>query len=275
MTELVSKYDITPRELNRGKRLAVAAVSAPILLSTIPAVVFSILFFVFGSAPPVAVTLAFFGFLSTVIGLAIGLIFSGYFLYKRSNWTRELRERMAADGIKASELEWFMHELKSNERRALKQIESRDLLLGDAYRETLASRLTATRITKSSRRELSLMERRKNKLKQLGAGRSAEFISEVERDVEKLKKINTESQQMLVEAEARLQMLEAASIRGGGITDSEIALDRLGARARELPLALEEAKMAESIRKELEEGSDSNFEEDLVDKGNQTADSKA
>lgn len=275
MTELVSKYDITPRELNRGKRLAVAAVGAPILLSSVPAVVFSILFFIFGSAPPAAVTLAFFGFLSTVIGLVIGLIFSGYFLYKRSNWMRELRERMAADGIKASELDWFMHELKSAERRALKQIESRDLLLGDAYRETLASRLTATRITKSSRRELALMERRKSKIKQLGAGRSAEFVSEVENDIGKLKNINTEAQQMLVEAEARLQMLEAASIRGGGITDSKIALDRLGARARELPLALEEAKMAESIRRELEEGSDPKFDEDIIDKGNQTADSKA
>ena len=57
---------------------------------------------------------------------------------------------------------------------------------------------------------------------------------------------------MLTEAEARLQMIEAAASRGGTLADSELALKKLSARTKELPLALESAKMAEEIRRELE-----------------------
>ena len=57
---------------------------------------------------------------------------------------------------------------------------------------------------------------------------------------------------MLSEAEARLQMIEAAASRGGNLADSELALKKLSARSKELPLALESAKMTEEIRKELE-----------------------
>jgi len=58
---------------------------------------------------------------------------------------------------------------------------------------------------------------------------------------------------MLAEAEARLQMIDVASLRGSSIADSEIALKKLSARAAELPLALESARMTEEIRQELEE----------------------
>ena len=57
---------------------------------------------------------------------------------------------------------------------------------------------------------------------------------------------------MLAEAEARLQMIDVASVRGSSIADSELALKKLSARASELPLALESAKMAEEIREELD-----------------------
>mgnify|MGYP001254984682 FL=1 len=57
---------------------------------------------------------------------------------------------------------------------------------------------------------------------------------------------------MLAEAESRLQMIEAAARRQGGLADSELALKKLSARSSELPLALEAAKMSEEIRLELE-----------------------
>jgi hypothetical protein len=252
MSDLVSKYDIPKSELQRGDRLKRAAIVAPVVLTAIPAVLFTILLVLFGTAPPAAVTLVFFGFVATLVGFVVGLIISGTLMYKRSNWTVEMRERIAADGIKADEVDWFRNELKANEKRALKAIESRDLLLGDSYRETLASRLTATRIVRNSKRELSLMERRKAKLRSLKTERSADFISEVERDVDKLKRISVDARQMLIEAEARLQMLEAASLRGGGLADNELALKRLNANSAQLPLALEEAKLTEEIRLELE-----------------------
>ncbi len=57
---------------------------------------------------------------------------------------------------------------------------------------------------------------------------------------------------MLEEAESRLHLIEAAAARGSHLADSELALKKLSARAAELPLALEEAKMTEEIKRELD-----------------------
>ena len=142
-------------------------------------------------------------------------------------------------------------------------------MLEDAYRETLASRLTATRIVRSSKKELLLAKRRRSKIKQLSrlTPESAEkFTSEIVRDIEKIESISDEATLMLAEAESRLQMIEAAAARGSHLADSELALKKLSARASELPLALEEARMAEEIRKELEA-------EDDEDEAKETAES--
>ena len=252
MNQLVSKYDVTGKELARGRNLMIGAWSAPILLAGIPAIVFTLLLFIFGSTPPIAVTFFFFGLIFTIVGFLSGLLLSGIFAYKHSNWTRDMREKIAVDGIRAEEIGWFVHELKSNEKRALKQMERTDLLLADAYRETLASRLTATRIVKSSKRELQLTQQRQAKLKYLKSENSKTFQAEIKNDADKIASINREAKQMLVEAETRLHMIEAAAVRGNGLSDSELALKKLSARSKELPLALEEAKIAEEIRAELE-----------------------
>ncbi len=75
---------------------------------------------------------------------------------------------------------------------------------------------------------------------------------ELKRDLEKLEKIKTEAEEMRVEAETRLQMIDAASRRGANLADSELTLKKLAARTSELPLALESAKMDEEIRRQLE-----------------------
>lgn len=95
------------------------------------------------------------------------------------------------------------------------------------------------------------MQRRQNKVKQLKSNSSKEFQLEIARDIQKIDKIQTEAKLMLVEAETRLQMIEAAAVRGSSIADSELVLKKLTARASELPLALEEAKLADEIRSEL------------------------
>jgi hypothetical protein len=254
MDEFVSKYDISKRDLARGRNLKIAAVSAPLVLAGVPAALFLFLMLVFGSTPPVAATFFFIGLILTVIGFVIGLGLTGFFAYRHSNWTKEMRERIAADGIKANEIEWFRNELNSGEKRALREMQ-RDPMLEDAYRETLASRLTATRIVRSSKKELFLAKRRQTKLKQLrklDREKSAKFNAEIESDIKKISSINDEAKLMLAEAESRLQLIEAAAARGSHLADSELALKKLSARAAELPLALEEAKMAEEIRKELD-----------------------
>jgi hypothetical protein len=255
MDEIVSKYDISKRELARGRNLKIAAVAAPLILPAVPAILFLFLMFVFGTTPPLAATFFFIGLILTVLGFVFGLGMTGFFAYRHSNWTKDMRERIAADGIKAEEIEWFRHELKTNEKRMLREMQKTDPMMEDAYRETLASRLTATRIVKSSKKELFLTKRRQAKLQQLkklNPESSEKFKAEIERDIEKISTINEEAKQMLAEAESRLQLIEAAAARGSHLADSELALKKLSARASELPLALEEAKMAEEIRRELE-----------------------
>ena len=247
MNELESRYDVTKKDLAKGKRMKIAAWTAPVLLSILPFLLFFIPFLLFDSIP-----LFFFAIISAVIGLIIGLIVSGVLAYRYSIWTKMMRERIAADGIKAEEVHWFINELKPVERKALKEIEAGDLLLADAFRETLASRLTATRIVKSSKQELLLAKRRQNKLKYLKSESSKDFQTETNRDIEKISSINKEAEQMLAESESRLQMIEAAAKRGGTLADSELALKKLSARTKELPLALEAAKMQDEIRRELE-----------------------
>lgn len=247
MNELESRYDVTKKDLAKGKRMKIAAWTAPVLLSILPFLAFFVSFLLFDSIP-----LFFFAIIFAVVGLIIGLIISGFLAYRYSNWTKAMRERIAADGIRAEEINWFINELKPSERKALKQIEAGDLLLADAYRETIASRLTATRIVKSSKQELLLAKRRQNKLKYLKSENSKDFQAEINRDLEKISSINKEAELMLAEAETRLQMIEAAAMRGGTLADSELALKKLSARTKELPLALEAAKMQDEIRRELE-----------------------
>lgn len=252
MSDLQPRGDITKRDLTRGSRLKAAAVAAPVVLASAPAILFTILFILFGSAPPAAVSIFFLGVLFTILGLVVGLGLTGFFTYRHANWRRELKERMAARGIRAEEVDWFRKEMKPSERQTLKLISARDPLLADAYRETLASRLTATRIVKMSKKELLLMQRRQNKLKYYKTESSQQFLKELDGDVVKIKSINDEAKEMLTEAEARLQMIDVASLRGSSIADSELALKKLSARASELPLALENAKLTEEIRQELE-----------------------
>lgn len=252
MDDAISKYQVTKRELARGRNLKIAAWIAPFVLTAIPAILFTVLAFIFGTTPPVAFTLFVLGIIFTAVGFVVGMALTGFFAYRRANWTKEMREKIAADGIKAEEIDWFMHELKSSEKRALKDIGRADLLLADAYRETLASRLTATRIVKSSKRELALVQRRKTKLKQLKSERAAEFQAQIEKDTEKISSIHEEAKVMLAESEARLQMIEAAAVRGRSLADSELALKKLSSRSRNLPLALEEVRLTEEIARDLE-----------------------
>ncbi|HBR58556.1 MAG TPA: hypothetical protein DEA22_13975 [Blastocatellia bacterium] len=252
MNEFASKYEISPREMARGRNLKLAAWASPIVLTVLPIAISLFALLLLGSSAPMAATIIFFGFIITIIGFIKGLLLSGIFAYKYSKWLAKIREVMAADGIKAEEVKWFHKELRPSEKKALNEIERNDALLADAYRETLASRLTATRILRSSKRELLLTERRKAKLKLLGSSNTKDFVKEIEIDAEKLSSINSEAAQMLAEAESRLQMIEAAALRGGGLADSELALKKLSARSSALPLALEEARMADEIRRELE-----------------------
>lgn len=252
MNDLVPQHEVTRKDVVKDRALLYGAAALPVVLAVVPALVFFFLFLV-SSVTPTAAMFFFLSLISLVIGFVAGLAGSAGALIYRSRWRADLREKLAADGIKAEEVDWFKKELKASEKKALKELRSRDLLLADAYQETLASRLTATRIIKSSGYELILAKRRENKLKYLKSEHMDDFREEVRRDIENITRIRKEAKEMEVEAESRLQMIEAASRRGSELAGNELALKKLSARSEQLPLALEEAKMTEEFRKEFAE----------------------
>ena len=244
-------YEVTRKDLTKDKALKFGAWLVPLVTSILPALLFFILF-LFSSETPVKAMYFFLSLISLIGGFIFGLIITGSLLFYRSRWLDQIRGRIAVDGIKANEVDFFKHELTSAEKKSLREIESKNRLLADAYRETLASRLTATRILKTTKQELHLIKRRENKLKYLKSENSESLQKQLKDDHTKLQEIKGEAEQMRVEAETRLQMIEAASRRGANFSDTELALKRLTARSAELPLALEALKMEEDIRKELE-----------------------
>ena len=251
MNELqTTRYEITRRDAAKDKVLKYGAWLAPVTLSLVPAVTLFILSLLATGAT--TAMFVFFSIIALIVGFVFGLMITGGILYYRSRWLADVRERLAVDGIKANEVEWFRHELTTTERKSLKEIEAKDLMLGDAFRDTLAARLTATRILKSTKQELMLVQRRQGKLKYLKSENSANLQEELKTDHEKLNKIKTEAEELRIEAETRLQMIEAASRRGGSVADTELALKKLSARTAELPLALESARMEDEMRRELE-----------------------
>jgi hypothetical protein len=265
MSDLIPiKNEITKKDISKDRRLKITAAALPIVVSVLPSLLFFVLFVLFGIGnPPAGITFLFFTVVSFIAGLILGLVGSAATLIYRSRWLAEVRERVALDGIRANEVDWFRNELKSEEKKALKEIRSRNLLLADAYQETLASRLTATRIIKSTKHELLLAKRRQNKLRYLKSDKMDDFKAEIEKDISNLNKIRHEAEEMLFEAESRLQMIEATSRRGTELAGNELALKKLSARTQQLPLALEEAKMTEEIRKELVEELEADLKKDL------------
>jgi hypothetical protein len=255
MSELVPSRGVTKAELARGRNLRIVGITSPILLTAVPVILFLIITLVLSTSPAFAISSLFLGFVFAVIGLVIGLGISAYTFYKHQEWSKQMRERIAASGIGADEIDWFRKELKPSEKRALKTLKAADPLIEDAYRETLASRLTATRIVRSSRKELQSVKRRESKLRSLKPENAKRFLDELAVDNEKIGSIHNEAKQMLTEAESRLEMIEAAAARGGSFADTEVALKKLAARASQLPLALEAARIHGEAIVELEESS--------------------
>ena len=251
MMELPTEYTVTKRDLARRRNLRMAVWSAPLALGGVPLVVTLSTLLLFSFTSPTAAVLLFLGLILTAIGFLAGVGISAYFSHRHSEFTKQLTEKIASDGISASEVDWFRKELSSAERRSLKAISERDPLLADTYRDALASRLTATRIVKSSKRELQLMHQRDAKLRQLKGPQ--EMRVELDKDIRRIEAVRNEASSLLAEAQTRLQIIEAAFVRSGSISESELALKKLSLRARDLPIALEHARLTDEIRRELEE----------------------
>jgi hypothetical protein len=189
---------------------------------------------------------------SLAVGSVVGFAVTLFLLYYRRHWAQKVRDRVAADGVTAEELPWFTSELTPAERQALKEIEAKNPLLADAYRETLASRITATRVVANTKRELLLVERRLNRTAYIQGADTTGLQTELRADRERLEQVKLEGSERRAEAETRLQMIEAAASRGAGWDETNIALHRLSASREHIPLALESARLEQEAREETD-----------------------
>ena len=209
------------------------------------------LFFYFKSAEEAAFYLLM-AIASLVLGSASGLIVAIGFLFYRRHWAGKLRERLAADGITAREVPWFSSELTPVERKALKQIQQHSPALADAYCETLAIRLNASRVISGARRELLQVQQRINRATNIQGADTAALLQDLQVDRDRLEGIKREGQRSLSEAEARLQTIEATAGRGSDWAKTNYMLQRLNEGKSNVPMALESARLEQQIREDTE-----------------------
>ncbi|HEY6806443.1 MAG TPA: hypothetical protein VI306_22885 [Pyrinomonadaceae bacterium] len=238
---------------NRDATIARALQIAPwitILATSLPGPIIFILLFLTATATDSAAIYLLLAGLSLGIGFAVGLLIAVILILYRKRWLSKLRERLASDGITAGEVAWFRSELTSQERKALSEIEKTHPLLADAYLETLASRLTASRIISRSKREILKVERRINRARALGTGDTANLQEDLTADRERLDQLKQHATQHLAKARARLQEIEATASRKLNDEETEMMMQRLGATQDQLPLVLEIAQIERQALKE-------------------------
>ncbi|HJT66314.1 MAG TPA: hypothetical protein VJ749_07670 [Pyrinomonadaceae bacterium] len=241
--KLSTKDAATARMLKIAPWVAVVA-------TTIPApLVFLVLFLSATATDSAAVFLLLTG-LSLTLGFALGLLIAAILLFYRRKWLAKLRDRLASDGITASEVVWFRSELTSAERAALKEIEQSNPLLADAYLETLASRLTATRIITRSKRELLRVERRLNRARTLGTPEAKALEQDLSEDHDRLKHLLGQANDHLAKARTRLQVIEATASRKLTQGETDLMMQRLGSAQDQLPLVLEIAQLEQQMLRE-------------------------
>ena len=237
----------------REKRVARLWQTVPWLtlagVTAVPPLAFLLAYLLSGFSPlflVLTLTSLPFSLIAAIIVTLVLLVF-------RRRWARDFRDRLASDGITADEVGFFLTELTAGERRALREMEDRQPLLADAYRETLALRLNASRLTSSARRDLLQVERRINRARYLNAPDTSVLLEELASDRNRLEKLKQEGASRRAEAEARLQMIEAAASRGASWAETNYMLQRLDEGRKNLPLGLEQERARQQLREDTEE----------------------
>src|SRR6201991_5275557 len=195
--KLSTKDATTARVLQFAPWIAVLATSIPAPL------LFLVLFLTATATESAAVYLLLAG-LSLTLGFALGVVIAAFLLFYRRRWLSKLRDRLASDGITADEVVWFRSELTSAERASLAEVQRSNPLLADAYLETLANRLTASRIISRSKREMLKVERQINRARTLKTPESASLQKELAADHEKLEHLRQQANDHLAKAKTRL-----------------------------------------------------------------------
>lgn len=209
------------------------------VLATVPLPIIFLLLFMGSATTDSAAVYLILSFVSLGAGLVVGLFLLILLLLYRRRWQARLRDRLAIDGITANEVPWFSAELSSEERTVWGELKQKNPLLADAYCETLAARLTATRIVARSRGAILKVERQISRTRNLVGIDTGTLLNDLNSDRQRFDLIRAEATVRLAEAKARLQSIEAAANRSLSQTETELMLGRLTAAQEQFPLALE------------------------------------
>lgn len=246
--KLSSKDIATSRLLRIAPWVALPVASLPAPL------VFLILFLTTSTTESAAVYLLLTG-VSLALGFAVGFLIALILLIYRRRWLSKLRDRLASDGITANEVVWFRAELTSAERKALAEIEQNNPLLADAYMETLAQRLTASRIISRSKREMLRVERQLNRARTVRTPESNALQQDLTADHERLKQVQRQANEHLATAKTRLQVIEATASRKLNQGETDQMMRRLGSAQDQVPLVLELAQLEQQALREASDES--------------------
>jgi hypothetical protein len=224
---------------------------SPLLVAFPVPLIFLVLFLISLSTDS-AVFYLFFAGITLGIGVIAALVLFIFLRIYRQRWLKRLRDRLAADGITANELGWFTSELTSAEKKTLRETTDQNPLLGDAYRETLAARITASRIIARADQELVKVRSRIRRAHTLRGADTATLLKDLESDQLQLQKLRGEANGRLLETKARLQTIEAAASRSLNETETSSMLRRLTATQEQLPLVIEMQRLERETLHEAE-----------------------
>lgn len=223
-------------------------------LATLPPPLVFLLLFAASATTDSAAVYLLLSFVSLGAGIVVGLFLLILFSLYRRRWQARLRDRLATDGITAGEVQWFSAELSSEERNVWGELKQKNPLLADAYCETLAARLTATRIVARARGAVLKVERQISRTRNLTGVDTDALLSDLNSDRQRFDLIRNEATIRLSEAKARLQTIEAAANRSLSQSETELMLRRLTAAQQQFPLALEMLNLEQETLRESDSG---------------------
>lgn len=221
------------------------------VLVTVPLPILFVLLFLTSVTTDSAAVYLLLSFVSLGAGLVVGLLVLIMLLLYRRRWHGRLRDHLAADGITADEVGWFVSELSSEERKTWRDLKGKNPLLADAYCETLAARLTATRILAKARSEILRVERQRNRTRNIRGVDTTALLNDLLSDRQRFESLRQEASVRLSEAKARLQTIEAAANRSLSKSETDLMLRRLTASQAQFPLALEMSSLEEEALREI------------------------
>jgi hypothetical protein len=220
-------------------------------LITLPFPIIFLVMFLASASTDAAAIYLLLSFVSMGLGLVVGLLVLIVLMFYRRRWLSRLRDRLAADGITAAEVVWFASELTSEERATWGDLTQKNPVLADAYCETLAARLTATRLIAKSRGHVLKVERQISRTRGISGVDTSSLLDDLISDRRRFDELRKEATLRLSKARARLQTIEAAANRKLSQSEIDLMLRRLAASQDQFPLALEMASLEEEALREI------------------------